>query len=203
MGAAHAADLGAALLGGDPGGGVHGVVVGEAAQHLARVDRLLPVQGEEVLAPRLEPLQVVHPVGDRGAAGRLGRRGGSSSSTRRRAGAASARRRCGAPPRSAGRGSRRGLRAPPRSGRPSMRQRLVGVGGDDDAVEALGLAAVGLDPHLVREPLDPPHRRRGAHPVAPRRDDRLDVGARAALDRPPAAAGRAGCTCRGCRRTRP
>src|SRR4029077_990276 len=54
VGAAHATDLGAAALRGDPGGGVDRVVVGEAADDLGRVDRLLPVQGEEVLAPRAQ-----------------------------------------------------------------------------------------------------------------------------------------------------
>ena len=39
VGAAHAADLGVPRLGGDPGGGVDRVVVGEAAQDLLRVDR--------------------------------------------------------------------------------------------------------------------------------------------------------------------
>ena len=73
-----------------------------------------------------------------------------------------------------------------------QRQRLVGMGGEDDLVEPLRLTAGGRDGHAVRMALDRAHRRGEPQPHAPVARDRVDVARRAAGDgapaRPPAEA---------------
>ena len=64
-------------------------------------------------------------------------------------------------------------------------QRLVGVGGEDDLVEALGVVAARRDRDVVGVPGDLVDRSREAETVTPRRGQRLDVAVRAAGDRPP------------------
>ena len=202
VGAAHAADLGVAALGGDALGGVDGVVVLEAPQHLRRVDFLAAVERDQVLALGPQPLQVVHPVGDGAAA----RRPVGEVEVPARPG--------GAPPRQQrGVGVEDGLvalvgdraedLALGLAGVGEHRQRLVGVGGDHDLVELLALAALGLDPHPVRAaarsaaPAPPAAPGRARAPRSPRRS------CASRRRRSATWAGRAGCTCRGCRRTRP
>ena len=82
-------------------------------------------------------------------------------------------------------------------------ERLVGVRGHDDLVEALGLAAAGRDQHVVAVAADRCDRRRQPQPArgtargAPRRSGPSRRG------RSASAAVRAPRACRGCRRTRP
>ena len=95
----------------DPRGRVHRVRVGDRADHVSRVDRLGAVERHAELALGAQRLKPVHVVGDGARGLRLGRAGGSSSSPTRAGGGAASARRCGAPPRWADTGSRRGSRA--------------------------------------------------------------------------------------------
>ena len=113
-------------------------------------------------------------------------------------------RRCAGPPRWAGRGSRRGSRARVASASAEHRQRLVGVGREDDLVEALGLAAARASTSTwssTRWIAAPACGAAGGR--AERPDERLHVAARAARRRCASAAGRGSRASRGCRRTRP
>ncbi len=102
-----------------PAGVYTGCAYWNVADDPLRVDRGGAVEGHAELAVGLQRLQAVHVVGDRAASRLARRRGGSSSSPTRAGGAAAASDRCAAPPRWAGRESRRAARARARWGRAS------------------------------------------------------------------------------------
>ena len=125
-------------LRGDARGGEDGVGVVDRADDLRRVDRLGAVQGDTEVAVGVEALQVVHVVGD--GAQRLGL--AQQVKVPRRARAAAAREQGGVGVQHrlvvlVGDRAEHLALAP--GGVAQQRERLVGVGGDHDLVEALGV----------------------------------------------------------------
>ena len=103
----------------------------------ARVDPVAHVERHAEVLGRVEPLQVVHVVGDGRARPRLREQVEVPRLARGGAGAAAASRRCAARPRCAGRGSAPSISRSRSRGVVEQRQRLVGVAGEHDLVEAL------------------------------------------------------------------
>ena len=134
---------------------------------------------------RLQPLEVVHPVGERGPLATAGRSGGSSSSPTRRGGGAASARRCAARPRWAGRRSRRAPRARARLGSVSMASawsEWAAITTSSKSSVSQPSAAISTS---VVVPGDRAHRRVQADAVGERPRDLLHVAARAAGHRAP------------------
>jgi hypothetical protein len=151
---------------------------------MGRVDRGRPVEGHAQLATGPQPLQRVHVVGHRRAAGGLVEQVVVPARPCRAP--ARQQRAVGVKHRLVGLvGERaedlvlavRGIR--------QRRQRLVGVGCQHDLVEALRLAAAWRDEHVI---VKSPHAGDGrvqAYAVGERRRQRLDVARRSTRDRAP------------------
>jgi hypothetical protein len=167
--------------------GVHGVGVGDRADHLLGRDRLGAVERHAEVAVGHEPLQVVHVIGD--GAQRLGLAQQVEVPRRARPAATGQQRAVGVEHRLVVLvGDRPEQLALLRARVAEHRERLVGVGGDHHLVEALGLRSRDGDLHVVLRSRDRPHLRAEADALAEGGGERLHVARRPAHHGRPARA---------------
>ena len=173
-----------ATLRGDTGAGEDRMLVVDPPNDPGGIDRLRAVQGQAKLPVGGKRLEAIHVVRDGGQADGLVHQ----VEVPARPGAPSARKQALVRVQDGlvaliGEGAQELALGRRRVGQ--HRQRLVGVGGDHDLVEALRSAVPDdLDP--IGMALDAAHRRLQPDAVAHRGDDRLDVCPAAAYDRAPA-----------------